>query len=103
MHESRLPLSWKLGFQYIPCTPMPESRRIVHLQSDSPRENGWLMNNLSAEQVINGRNPKPPAPVGIVLKFLVISGEQFIEINTSFYQHSSKKSLDLEKIGPLVF
>lgn len=48
-------------------------------------------------------NPKPPAPVGIVLKFLVVSGERFIEINTSSYQHSSKKSLDLEKIGPPVF
>lgn len=48
-------------------------------------------------------NPKPPAPVGIVLKFLVVRGERFIEINTSSYQHSSKKSLDPEKIGPLVF
>lgn len=75
----------------------------MHLQSDSPKENGGLMNNLSAEQVINGRKPQAPAPVGIVLKFLVVSGEQFIEINTSSYQHSSTKSLDLEKIGPLVF
>lgn len=48
-------------------------------------------------------NPKPPAPVGIVLKFLVVRGERFNEINTSSYQHSSKKSLDLEKIGPLGF
>lgn len=50
-----------------------------------------------------GGNPKPPAPVGTVLPFLVTSGEQFIEMNTSSYQHSNKKSLDLEKISPPVF
>lgn len=50
-----------------------------------------------------GENPKPPAPVGTVPPFLVTSGEQFIEMNTSSYQHSNEKSLDLKKIGPPVF
>lgn len=50
-----------------------------------------------------GENPKPPAPVGTVPQFLVVSGEQFTEMNTSSYQHGNEKSLDLEKICPLVF